>query len=127
MRELREKQKLKRRLYSIPVLLLLTFVTGLFIRGTYVVFTKKIESAEYVKNLSLRSEELKRKQAELSANIASLGTESGLEKEVKAKYNVAKEGERFIILVDQGSATASDMIVDLPWWKKAWNAIISAL
>ncbi len=127
MRELREKQQMKRRLYSWPSLILLAFITFFFIRGTYIVFLKKAESADYVKSLSQKSEDLNKKELDLSANIASLETESGLEKEVKAKYNVAKEGEHVVILVDQNSSATDTTPEKSPWWKNIWNAIISAI
>jgi cell division protein FtsB len=127
MRELQEKQKMRKRLYSTPVLILLVFVTVLFIRGTYIVFTKKASSATYVKALSIKTDALHKKQTELEANIASLKTESGLEKEVKEKYNVAKEGEHVVILIDKTASSTGDMEEKLPWYKKFWNVIIGSL
>ncbi|MDB5194334.1 MAG: hypothetical protein JWN50_348 [Parcubacteria group bacterium] len=127
MRELQQKQKLKRRLYSTPALILLAFITFMFIRGTYIVFEKKVESAQYVKTLSDKEQALNKEQTDLTANIASLETESGLEKEVKAKYNVAKDGEHVVILVDQAATTTDTAPEHLPWYEKAWNVIMSAL
>ena len=118
---------MKRRLYSVPALLVLLFVTVIFIRGTYVVFTKKAASAQYVESLSAQQVSLNQEETQLTANIASLKTESGLEKEVKEKYNVAKDGEHVVILVDSNASTSSDATSTLPWYKKMWNAIIGSL
>jgi cell division protein FtsB len=127
MRELREKQQMKRRLYSWPSLILLIFITVLFLRGTYVVFQKKAESAAYVTSLSQKEEDLQKQQTELSANIEGLKTEEGLEKEVKAKYNVAKDGEHVVILVDENGNASDTEPENDSWIQKAWNAIMSAL
>jgi cell division protein FtsB len=107
--------------------MLMAFITFLFLRGTYIVFQKKVESAAYVSALSQKAEDLEKKRVELTANIASLETESGLEKEVKAKYNVAKEGEHVVILVDKSDEATNTAPEDPPWMKKFWNAIMSAL
>ena len=127
MREFQQKQKMRRRLYSTPVLILLAFITVLFIRGTYVVFTKKAESETYVKALSVKADTLTKKESQLTASIASLKTESGLEKEVKEKYNVAKDGEHVVILVDKQASSTGNGEENFPWYKKFWNVIMGSL
>jgi cell division protein FtsB len=127
MRELQQKQRMKRRLYSTPALVLLAFITFLFVRGTYVVLEKKSESARSVELLEAKAVALRQKQVELTDNIESLKTAEGIEKEVKEKYNVAKEGERVVILVDREATTTDNTAVSKPWWQKAWSAIMSAL
>jgi cell division protein FtsB len=127
MRELQQKQRMKRRLYSTPALVLLAFVTFLFVRGTYVVLEKKTESAHSVELLNEKAIALRQKQVELADNIESLKTSEGIEKEVKEKYNVAKEGERVVILVDREATTTDESLVIKPWWQRAWSAIMSAL
>ncbi len=127
MDELRKKQKLKKRLYSWPALILLAAITFVFVRGTYIVFTKKAESEQYVQTLNSKAIALKAEESELKAEIASLGTSAGIEKEVKEKYNVAKEGEHVVILVDKPDTATSTALEGRPWWHRAWDAIISAL
>jgi cell division protein FtsB len=127
MRELQQKQRMKRRLYSTPALILLAFITFLFVRGTYVVLEKKSESARSVELLNEKAIALRQKQVELADNIEALKTSEGIEREVKEKYNVAKEGERVVILVDREATTTDNTAVSKPWWQKAWSAIMSAL
>jgi len=127
MDELRKKQKLKKRLYSAPSLAVLLLITFVFVRGTYIVFEKKAESAEYVAALEVKAESLREKQAELTQNIESLKTEEGLEKEVKEKYNVSKPGEKVVILVDPKATSTDEAPDSRAWYQKAWDAIISAL
>lgn len=127
MDELRKKQKLKKRLYSLPALILLAGITFLFIRGTYIVFEKKAESEQYVQALEKKSEDLQEEQAVLTQNIESLKTEEGIEKEVKEKYNVAKEGEHVVILVDRQATSTESASSSRAWYQKIWDAILSAL
>jgi len=127
MEELRKKQKLKKRLYSIPSLVVLLLITFVFIRGTYIVFQKKAESATYVTSLQAKELSLRTQETELESNIASLKTEDGLEKEVKEKYNVSKPGERVVILVDPKASSTAEAADSRAWYRRVWDAIISAL
>lgn len=126
MRELQQRQKFKRRLYSTPALVALAVITVFFIRGTYLVFQKKIESQKNVEILQAKVVELNRKQESLTANMEAIDTDAGFEKEVKSKYNVAKEGERVVILVDPKSATTSPDRDVRPWYKRVVDAVVRA-
>lgn len=127
MRELQQRQKFKRRLYSTPALLALLVVTILIARGTYSVWQKKVSSQAYVTSLEAKVAELNTEEVDVTQNMASLGTESGIEKEVKEKYNVAKEGEHVVILVDPTPTTTQEVGPEKSWFRRAWSAIISAL
>lgn len=91
------------------------------------VLEKRSESARSVELLELKAAALRSKQVELGSNIESLKTAEGIEKEIKEKYNVAKEGERVVILVDREATTTEDTETGKAWWHKAWSAIMSAL
>lgn len=127
MEELRRKQKLKKRLYSWPALVLLVFITFIFVRGTYLVFQKKIESTRDVQALEAKKNSLDEEQAELTQNIASLKTDAGLEKEVKEKYNVALPGEHVVILVDPDSSSSATSTDGRAWYERLWSDILAAL
>lgn len=56
----------------------------------------------YKKNLVLEQiDELKERESLLSENISKLKTEEGREEVIRDKYQVAKEGEKMVIIVDQ--------------------------
>lgn len=118
---------MKRRLYSIPALVILAFLAFLFVRGTYIVFKKKSNSGNSVVQLEAKVAALREKQAELTANIEGLRSGEGIEKEVKQKYNVAREGEYVVILIDEEATTTEVVAEDKPWWRRAWDGILSAL
>lgn len=124
MRELQQRQRLKRRIYSVPVLIALAIIVVLFARGTYQVFQKRGDSALHVSSLEQKVLDLKEKEKRLGASISALYTPEGVEKEVKEKFNVSKEGEYVVILVDQNEATTTDKTSGIPWYKKLWSAIM---
>ena len=124
MRELRQKQKIKRRLYSTPVLVILLVIALLAIRSTWSIIGKYRESAGYVDDLRQKSIDLNAREAELKANIARLGTDAGIETEIKEKFNVSREGEQVAIIVDKDGHSTSTSTTTDPWWKRLWDSIM---
>ncbi len=125
MRELEHRQRLKRRLYSLPALVLLLIITVALVRGTYFLVLKERETAQEAEALALRAKSLAEREQTLLKETSKLGTESGVEEEIKSKFNVAREGERVAVIVDRPQLESATTTEDLPWWKRFWNAIIS--
>jgi cell division protein FtsB len=100
MRNFQQKSGWKNILESRPVLILLGILLVFFTWGV-IGFTGKMsatkENKEIAENKLL---ELRDKSAELSANVAKLNTESGVEEEIREKYALAKEGEGLIMVVE---------------------------
>jgi hypothetical protein len=127
MRELQQRQKFKKRMYSVPSLLILSFLVLISIKGTWEVMNKKRLSEEYVKNLEVESQELTERQKNLEEDINYLETEEGIDEEIKQRFNVSKAGERVVIIVDpKPIATTTDENSNI-WYKRMWNAIMDFL
>ncbi len=124
MKELRQKQIVKRRLYSTPVLLLLAVITGLTIRSTYQIVQKYRESAGYVDTLKQKANDLADREIELKEDITRLSTEEGIDTEIKEKFNVSKEGEKVAIIVDQTDNSSNTATSTEHWWKRLWGSIM---
>jgi len=125
MKELHQKQIAKRRLYSTPVLVALLILTGLIIRSTYNIAQKYLESAEHVDTLEQKANDLLNRETKLKTDIVRMGTDEGIDTEIKEKFNVVKDGGRVAVIVDEVNRASSTEIIKLPWYKKLWNAIIS--
>ncbi len=124
MKELRDKQKIKRRLYSIPALVGLFVLTLLIIRGTYEVVKKQRESSRYVSNLKEKMIALSNREAELKTEIQKLGTDEGVESVIKEKFSVSKYGERVAIIVDRPSNSTTTAPKELNWLQKLWRGFV---
>ncbi len=124
MKELRHKQEVRRRLYSLPVLIGLLLVTILIGRGTWNIAQKYRESARLVTDLRAQEVELTTKQASLKADIAKLNTDEGLDAEIKDKFNVVKPGEQVAVIVDATKPATSTATSTPSWWKRLWSSII---
>jgi len=124
MKELHHKQIIRRRVYSIPVLVIFAVVTVLAIRSAWNIIGKYRESAVYVDELKQRADKLSNEEAQLNSDIAHLGTEEGIDNEIKGKFNVSKEGEQVAIIISKEDVSTSTAISTEIWWKRMWSSIM---
>jgi cell division protein FtsB len=125
MRELEKKQRTKKRIYSIPVLVILLALTVLLAKGTYGVMKKRQESSNHVETLKAKLAELEDRKAELNKNIDRLSTPEGVDREIKEKFSVSKEGEEVAIIVDPKEPATTTEVESGPFYKRWWNTVKS--
>ena len=100
MREYQRKKKIRRFLYSPLALCILIALIALIGKATWSVYAKERESR---KNLDRATEELaalEGRQKNLSAKIDRLKTPEGIEAEIREQFQVAKQGERMVVVVE---------------------------
>jgi cell division protein FtsB len=101
MFDFHEKRKIRRVVYSkvfIGGIFLLTLIIG---KSVYERFTIEREMAE---KLNERSEELitlEKRAALLDSKVEHLKNERGIEEELRTRFDVAKEGEQVVIIIDE--------------------------
>lgn len=125
MRELEQKHKFRRRMYSLPSLIVLLIITGAMVRGAYLLMVKERASAKDAKLLLAKVETLREREGVLIKEINKLETPAGVEEEIKSKFNVAKEGERVAVIVDGPEEVATTTPTPKPWYKRMWDGILS--
>ena len=117
-----EKRKLKKLLYSKPTLIVLGFLVVWLSFNVFSMYKKerdtrlrRIEQREVLNELESREESLREE-------IERLSTERGIEEEVRSKFEVGKEGEEVVIIVDNPEAEDSN-IKDLKktFWQKVFS------
>lgn len=124
MREFENRQKIRRKLYSLPALAVLLLITLALSRGAYSLLVKERESAKEAENLALKLDALKDREKVLSEETVKLKTEAGIEEEIKSKFNVARAGEHVAVLVDSTPNATSSGEENQSWWMRMWNAIM---
>lgn len=66
----------------------------------------------------VRLNELEQRDRELELKIKKLSTESGLEEEIRSKFNVAKDSENIVIIVrEEDSGTTTEVTKPSLWSK----------
>lgn len=125
MREFQERRRLKKIFLSRPVFFLLAVLVFLSSASVYKVYKKSREAV--LRNRAVENElsELEKKRDELGANIRWLQTEEGKEEELRKKFQVGKEGEEYMVIIDQESrvASQSQQPAEEDFFKKTWNII----
>jgi len=107
MREFQKKQNIKRALYSKPVLVLMGIVFLFLVYVTWNMYTKAM--VPQANRISAEEElaELQAREVELMARIEMLGTEEGIELEVRDKFGLVRDGEEVVVIVEDTSSGGS--------------------
>lgn len=101
-------------------LLVLILLLGMSVWGVY---GKYKEVKERKEELAQALGELEKREIDLKQKVGALDTERGIEGEIRSKFQVAKEGEGVIYLVDNVTTTER---VDVPK-KSIWGWLLGWL
>lgn len=120
MREFQERKKRKRRLYSIWSLLILLVVMVLFAKGVYGVYEKEKSTKIELERLELQKADLESRYNSISKESNNLKTDSGVESVIREKFDVAKEGEGVIVIIDK---TVEKPIQKKGFVERMWDSV----
>ena len=101
MREFRQKHIIRQRIYSKPVILLLLVILFFIANGTWNVFKKSHQSNQKLTVAEENLIELEEKRDTITLEIERLETNIGIEEEIRSKFDLAREGEKSIVIVDE--------------------------
>jgi cell division protein FtsB len=90
-----------RKLYSKTVLALLLVAIILLARGTWGVYQKEQESRRNVAMVNAELQSLMNRKALLQSETEKLATQEGIEAALREKYQVSKQGESVLVVVDK--------------------------
>ncbi len=121
MREYQEKQKIRRRLYSKTSIVIVFIIMILVARGVMGVYATEKASRMEVERLSKQKNEIEGRLKIVSKNNDLLATSQGIEYEIRNKFDVAKEGEGVIVIVDKELPPAAEEKKGL--LKKFWGGV----
>jgi cell division protein FtsB len=100
MLEFQQKRKVRKILYSRTALIVLCVVAAVFLRATWNVYEKERLSEEYVSQASAQLDKISAKKEAISSSVSALGTDKGIEAEIRRKFRVVKDGEQIAVIVD---------------------------
>lgn len=130
MREFQKKHKFKRRLYSLPVLLVLLLLLFAVFNGAYNMYDKYSRNSAELDQALEEAERMRERKEELTEELAYLETRKGVEEEIRNKYDVVKEGEKVVVIIDdeggEGVEEASaSKAGGSGFWSRIWQSITS--
>lgn len=100
MRQFQQRQKVRARLYSKPVLIVLLVITIFMIKAVFNIYTKYKESKLEKQIVLDRLNELKNREEGLKKDIVDLQSPEGQEEEIRKKFNVSKPFEKVVVIVE---------------------------
>lgn len=120
MLEFQEKRRIKKILYSPPVVLLLVIFLGICLKGVWGVYQKSAYAKENLERVSDSYNNLQDRERILNQEIDYLKTSGGKEEEMRERFGLAKPDEDVVIIVNQGDTrTSPEYLPDKnTWWKK---------
>jgi len=118
MLDFAQKRKVRSVLYHPYTITALFVVVLFFLHSTWVVYGKKRDS-EKLMNVSLEHvAALETRDKELEIKIERLGTDAGLEEEIRSKFSVVKEKEYMVVVVDRENGNTLSTTTLVSWWQK---------
>lgn len=103
MREFQERRKVRKILYSKKIIVLLFLVVVFLLFSTIKVYLKSRNAASKRDETRKELAELEQRKAELEKDVNRFQSESGLEEEIRNKFNVQKPGEKVLVIVDKSA------------------------
>ena len=106
------KKKKNRFWYSPIVLFILLAILVFFSISIWGLFERYQQSAQLKKVAKEEYEQLTKRIEDLNQDISELSTEEGKEGIIRVKYQVAKEGEKVLSIVEEDQSEKEDLAED---------------
>lgn len=105
-----EKRKIRNVLYSKPVVASILIIAGFASFSAYDRYTIAREMEVRLEERAEERDKLKERAKTLEARVQYLSDERGIEEELRNRFDVAKEGERVVVFVDNVSETPENRL-----------------
>lgn len=122
MVEFYQKRRLKRIMYSPPALAVVALVVGLLASGAWSAYNKQAETGKKRAAAAAELALLSAREGSLKADLAKLDTDAGVESEIRQRFEVGKEHEHMIVVVDPPAPQASSTPEEPKhWWSRLFS------
>src|SRR3989338_1098308 len=112
MRDFQRKRKIRKVLYSKGVLLLLFILLILVGKATWGLYVKERESRKSLDRVESELLSLQEREKRLQDDIARLKTTEGIEAAIREQFQVAKPGERMVVLVEDAKSDPEQKVAE---------------
>jgi len=122
MIDFQQKRQIKKVIYSKVSFVILLILVILLGKATYNIYTKSRLSSESYNETKKDYESLKARKDMLESEINRLKTDTGIEEEIRSKFNVAKPGETVVVVIDGSSSTSTNANSSKgSFWSSFWG------
>ncbi len=105
MLEFYERRRIRRFVYSPLMVGLLLLPLYFLAHATWNAYAKERMASENREKIARELEAVKQREAYLEKELARLTSERGVERELRQKFDVGREGEEIIVLVGESEGT----------------------
>lgn len=118
MLDFQQKRKVKSFIYN-RVTIGIIFVLVLYSSYSTIRVYQKQRESQLLKDVATKKLlELEQRDREIDFRINDLDTKQGLEREIRGKFNVSKDDENMVVVLDKESSTTSNQNVKIGFWQK---------
>lgn len=118
MLKAREKRIIKTILFGRIGVIILLIIVAVLAKSTWSVYQKSQFARESRDLATQELQTLQARESSLETEMQRLDTPRGLEEELRHKFDVGREGERLIVLVDTPDAPVVPEEPQKTWWRK---------
>ena len=108
----------KWKVYSVLIALVLVVIAGFLIVSNWRILGKTMDSIRYRNAAEVNLKNISDREATLNAKLKELETDTGLDKEIRERFPVAKPGEEVIMIVPGNEATSDSNVGPKGFWEK---------
>jgi len=123
MREIRNKQRVWRLVYSRITIGFLAFLFLLGLSAIWNVYGKYQKSAEDRARAEENLQEFEERVTTLTEDVKRLKTKEGVEEEFRSTFGLVKEGEGVIVILDDEGDTEIQEKMNGSFWSSVWQAV----
>ncbi len=117
-----EKRTFRRYLYSRPSLAILGILILFVSHAVYGVYGKAQSAGAFLSEAEDKLAAMKKREAYFAGEMERLNSEMGVEEEIRKKFQVAKEGEKVIVIMDEDKNATTSVVGKK---KSLWQRILS--
>jgi len=115
------KKKKNNFLYSLPVVIVLFFLIVVSGRATMSAFEKYSDSRGKRLEAERELSEIDARYDDLQKKVDYLETDKGVEDAIRTKFNVAKDGEKVFVIVDNSKSSSTKSVENKGFFSNIWN------
>ena len=117
MYDFHEKKRARRRLYSPLTFIILGALIFIVLYNVWDMYQKSRRTAEALQKTRDAYDVLAARERFLEERLEQLGTEAGVESEIRERFGVAKAGEEVIVVLSEEEGRLS-IPKEKGWWER---------
>jgi cell division protein FtsB len=121
MFDFQQKNKIRKFLYSRPVVAIVVIIAVYSLYSTWSIYQKMLHSRQAMEQSQKELLTLATQNDSLDSTISELQTNAGVEKEIRSKFGVAKPGENMAVIVQDSGTSSQSTSTPKSLWNKFLN------